>query len=79
MKLISSDENDHLIPDIFVVGLQETIALNAINVLKGHDQERIEIFIEIFIKNLNLKAKGKYKYECFSNQAMVGCTILGFC
>lgn len=68
-----------MIPDIFVVGLQETIALNALNVLKGHDQERIESFKKIFVANLNLRAKGKYRYETFVDQAMVGCTILGFC
>ncbi len=65
MKLISSGENENLVPDIFVVGLQETIALNALNVLKGHDQERIETFKNVFIANLNLKAKGKYRYETF--------------
>ena len=53
--------------------------MNALNVLKGHDQERIVTFKRVFIDNLNLKAKGKYRYETFVDQAMVGCTILGFC
>jgi len=56
------------VPDVFVVGLQETIPLNAINVLKGHDQERVDLFIKIFIKTLNLLGEARdFEYECFAN------------
>ena len=40
-------------PDIFIMGFQETLPLNAINILKGHDKERVEALIDMALYCLN--------------------------
>lgn len=46
--LISSDLQSDSVPDLFVVGLQETIELSTVNILKGHDEKVVEKYKRLF-------------------------------
>lgn len=65
-------------PDIFIFGFQETLKLNAINILKGHDKGRVEA-----LKSFALEALDDLDHTCsytvFAQSAMVGLLILSFC
>ena len=64
-------------PDIVIIGFQETIKLNAINILKGHDKSRVEALKSFVLDGLNDFESG-VTYNSFGHSAMVGLLILGF-
>ena len=68
-------------PDIFVVGFQETVPMTFFSVLRGSKDEQNGALRECFQIALNAQAdeKGSDSYTCFTQKAMVGCLILAFC
>ena len=64
-------------PDIIIIGFQETVKLNAINILKGHDKSRVEALKSFAIDGLNDLESG-VSYNFFGHAAMVGLLIMGF-
>ena len=73
-NILSPDKDNQLLPDLYIVGLQEMVKLNAKSVIKGKDQERIMLWEQIIVRSLCKKTK----YVCISRKAMVGCFILLF-
>ncbi len=59
-------------PDVFIIGLQEMVKLNAKSVIKGKDKERALLWERIITNSLCKKSK----YVCVSKKPMVGCYIL---
>lgn len=59
-------------PDVFIVGLQEMVKLNAKSVIQGKDKERALLWERIVTNSLCKKSK----YVCVSKKVMVGCYIL---
>lgn len=64
-------------PDIVLIGFEETVKLNAINILKGHDKSRIEALKSFAIDGLNDLESGT-SYNFFGHSAMVGLLVMGF-
>lgn len=63
--------------DIYIIGFQETLKLNAINILKGHDKGRVAALKDFAQEALdNLDHKTSYTY--FAQSAMVGLLVLCF-
>jgi len=65
-------------PDIFIIGFQETLKLNAINILKGHDKgrnEALKSFAQEAIDDLDHNTS----YTSFAQSAMVGLYMVCFC
>lgn len=60
--------------DIFIIGLQEIVKLNAKSVIQGKDRERVMLWENIITNSLRKKCK----YVCISKKPMVGCFILMF-
>jgi len=67
-------EDPNIIPDFFVVGLQEMVKLNAKSVIQGKDKQRIQVWEQIIGRSLQKRAR----YMCISKKAMVGCLIMLF-
>lgn len=64
-------------PDIVIIGFQETLKLNAINILKGHDKSRVEALKSFAFEGLNDLEDG-VSYACIGQSAMVGLLIIAF-
>ena len=64
-------------PDVVIIGFQETVKLNAINILKGHDKSRVEALKSFVIDGLNDLESG-VTYNSFGYSAMVGLLVFGF-
>ena len=64
-------------PDIFIFGFQETLKLNAINILKGHDKGRWESLRSFALDALN-DIDHNFSYSWFAQSAMVGLLQLWF-
>lgn len=73
-NILTPDKDSHVLPDLYIVGLQEMVKLNAKSVIKGKDVERVMLWEQIIARTLCKKTK----YVCISKKAMVGCYILFF-
>jgi hypothetical protein len=63
-----------MVPEIFIVGLQEMTKLNAKSVIQGKNRERTLLWEQIITRSLCKK----YKYVCIGRKPMVGCFVLLF-
>jgi len=61
-------------PDLYIVGLQEIVKLNAKSVIQGKDQEKICLWQNIIERSLSKKTR----YSCIAKKPMVGCFIMLF-
>mmetsp|Transcript_31345 Transcript_31345/g.30866 ORF Transcript_31345/g.30866 Transcript_31345/m.30866 type:complete len:125 (-) Transcript_31345:117-491(-) len=64
-------------PDIAVIGFQETLTLNALNCLKGHDKGRVEALkshAEDALDDLDPEAR----YQFVAQSPMVGLLLMVF-
>ena len=64
-----------IVPDIYVIGLQEIVKLNAKSVIEGKNSERVALWLSLISRSL---AKNGLRYFCLDKKAMVGCLILLF-
>lgn len=63
-----------VVPDIYIIGLQEMVKLNAKSVIQGKDRERVMLWEKIVSRSLCKR----HKYVCVARKPMVGCFILLF-
>ena len=78
--MLTSDIRPGFLPDILIVGLQETCPLGFFRVLKGHSPELISNLKAAFKRALNkIGIPTQTEFKCFAERAMVGCLVLGFC
>jgi len=76
VNVFKSDEYTQT-PDIVVIGFQETITLNAINCLKGHNKARVEALKSHAMDALDdLESDSPYKF--IGQSAMVGLLVMVF-
>lgn len=75
---VMKSDDFHTAPDIVIIGFQETLVLNAINCLKGHDKARVDALRSHAIDALeDLDPDASYKFV--SQTAMVGLLMMCFC
>lgn len=72
--LILPPEESQIVPDIYVIGLQEMVKLNAKSVIKGKDKERVLLWEDIVVRSI---CRG-HRYVCVSKKPMVGCLVMLF-
>lgn len=65
-------------PDVILIGFQETLKLNAMNILKGHDKSRCETLKSFAIEALD-DIDHNFSYTAFAQSAMVGLLVIAFC
>jgi hypothetical protein len=65
-----------VIPDVYVIGLQEMVKLNTKSVIKGKDKDRVLLWEKIIKSSLSHNTQGDY--VCVSKKPMVGCLIMLF-
>lgn len=71
---ILHQEGDSSPPEVYVVGLQEMVKLNAKSVIQGKDKERVLLWEQIVTRSISKDCR----YVCIGRKPMVGCFIMLF-
>jgi synaptojanin len=71
------DDSPGIVPDVYIIGLQEMVKLNAKSVIQGKDKERVLLWEQIITRSITSRGEG-HRYVCIARKPMVGCFILLF-
>lgn len=75
---VFKSEEFHASPDVVIIGFQETVVLNALNCLKGHDKARVDTLRDYAVDAL-ADLDPRVSYTFVTQCAMVGILTMMFC